>query len=141
MATSTVHPTRPAVPRGRARDRGWWPDAIGAATVFSMLVVVALWVRNQGIQQLADAATGLDSLGRLTGLVAADLLIVQGFLMARVPVIERAYGQDARARTHRLVGFTSFDLMLAHVVLITFGYAGTDHSAVLHELVNLVLTY
>jgi predicted ferric reductase len=139
MATSTVQTTHPAVPGSRAR--GWWPDAIGAVTVFSMLIVVALWVRNQGLQQLTDAATGLDSLGRLTGLVAADLLLIQVFLMARVPVIERAYGQDRLARAHRLVGFASFDLMLAHVVLITFGYADTEHSALVHEFVNLVLTY
>jgi len=28
--------------------------------------------------------------------------------MARVPQIERAYGQDRLARWHRLTGFTSF---------------------------------
>ena len=36
--------------------------------------------------------------------------------MARVPVLERAFGQDRLAAIHRLVGFTSFNLMLAHVV-------------------------
>ena len=41
--------------------------------------------------------------------------------MARVPVLERAFGQDRLARLHRLVGFTSFNLMLAHIVLITWG--------------------
>ena len=39
--------------------------------------------------------------------------------MARVPWVERAFGQDRLARWHRLVGFTSFNLMLAHIVLIT----------------------
>ena len=43
--------------------------------------------------------------------------------MARVPWVEQAWGQDELARTHRLVGFTSFNLMLAHIVLITLGYA------------------
>ena len=46
--------------------------------------------------------------------------------MARVPVLERAFGQDRLARQHRLVGFTSFNLMLAHVVLITWGYAAGE---------------
>ena len=36
--------------------------------------------------------------------------------MARVPLLERAFGQDRLARIHRLVGFTSFNLMLAHIV-------------------------
>ena len=32
--------------------------------------------------------------------------------MARLPLLERAFGQDRLARLHRLVGFTSFNLML-----------------------------
>ena len=43
--------------------------------------------------------------------------------MARVPWFEQAWGQDELARTHRLVGFTSFNLLWAHIVLITLGYA------------------
>ena len=49
--------------------------------------------------------------------------------MARRPVLEQAFGQDRLARLHRLVGFTSFNLMLAHVVLITWGYAAGDLAA------------
>ncbi len=90
-----------------------------------MLVVIALWMSGGGLQDLAEpAGRGLTSLGRLTGLVAADLLLIQVLLMARIPLVERAYGQDELARRHRLVGFSSFNLMLAHVVLITLGYAG-----------------
>jgi len=32
--------------------------------------------------------------------------------MARIPWVERSYGQDALARHHRVVGFSSFALML-----------------------------
>ena len=47
--------------------------------------------------------------------------------MARIPIVEQAWGQDELARVHRLVGFTSFNLMVAHIVLTTLGYsAGTD---------------
>ena len=67
-------------------------------------------------------------MGRLTGLVASVLLLAQVVLMARVPVLESAYGQDRLARIHRIVGFTSFNLMLAHVVAITWGYAARRHS-------------
>ena len=41
--------------------------------------------------------------------------------MARVPVLERAFGQDGLARKHRLVGFTSFNLMLAHILTVPWG--------------------
>ncbi len=49
--------------------------------------------------------------------------------MARVPVLEAAYGQDRLARIHRVVGFTSFNLMFAHIVAITWGYALGDIAA------------
>jgi hypothetical protein len=52
--------------------------------------------------------------------------------MARVPWVEQAWGQDELTRTHRLVGFTSFTLMLAHIVLITLGYAAGPRRPVGH---------
>lgn len=88
-----------------------------------LLLVTYWWVAGGGIGDLAGWETGLTSTGRLTGLVSALLLLAQVVLMARVPLLERAYGQDQLARIHRVVGFTSFDLMVAHVVLITWGYA------------------
>jgi predicted ferric reductase len=106
------------------------------------MVVAGLWFAGGALGQLhGTAGEQLTSLGRLTGLVAADLLLMQVLLMARVPAIERSYGQDELARRHRLVGFTSFNLMLAHVALIVFGYALTAHQRVLPETWTLVRTY
>jgi predicted ferric reductase len=119
----------------------WWLDVVGSLTWASVLVVVALWVADGQLQELGGLASGLRSLGRLTGLVSADLLLVQVLLMARIPMVERVYGQDELARRHRLVGFTSFTLMLAHVVLITIGYAGLDAKNSLIEFWDLVVDY
>jgi predicted ferric reductase len=120
----------------------WWRDAAGVVCWASALVVVALWLRGRGLQGLGSSAgEQLTSLGRLTGLVAADLLLIQVFLMARVPLIERSYGQDELARRHRLIGFWSFNLLLAHVVLITVGYSLTAHAGVLAETWTLVSSY
>jgi predicted ferric reductase len=96
---------------------------VGVAVVASLAVVVALWAGGGGVSALAGWADGLTSLGRLTGLLAADLLLVQVLLMARIPVVERAVGQDRLARWHRLAGFTSFTLMVAHIGLISWGDA------------------
>jgi predicted ferric reductase len=139
-------PARPlrAVPVARAARRRvprWWRDAVGSLTWASMLVVVALWVAGGGLQDLGHVGSGLTSLGRLTGLVASDLLLVQVLLMARIPVVERSYGQDELARRHRLVGFTSFTLMVAHVVLILLGYAALDGRNLVAETWELVVDY
>ena len=106
-----------------------------------LLLVGSWWVAGGGVAELRGWATGLSSLGRLTGLVASDLLLVQVLLMARLPLLESAFGQDRLARIHRVVGFTSFTLMLAHVGLITWGYGAGHLSAVPLTLWNLTATY
>ncbi len=98
----------------------------GSALWISLLLVSYWWATGGGFQDLTAPVTGLTSAGRLTGLVASDLLLVQLLLMARIPWLERAFGQDRLAHIHRLVGFTSLNLMLAHVGLITWGYAAGD---------------
>ena len=83
----------------------------------------------------------MTEIGRLSGLVASYLLLIQVLLMARVPWLEGIWGQDVLARQHRLVGFTSFHLMLVHIVTITLGYAAAADAGVLHEIWLLVTVY
>ena len=143
VSRSTARWQPAAVARQRSvRTPPWWRDAAGSLTWASILVVVALWIADGQIQELRGGlAASLTSLGRLTGLVSADLLLIQVLLMARIPLAERVYGQDELARRHRLVGFTSFNLMLAHVLLIWLGYAGQNHQNVLLQLWHLVVDY
>ena len=143
MTSSPVRVPRRAPARNRTRPvPRWWRDAAGAAAWGSVLVVLGLWVSGRGAQSLTGRpADLLTSLGRLTGLVAADLLLLQVLLMARVPVIERGYGQDELARRHRQVGFWSFNLLILHVALITVGYALGGHTNVVHEAWTITTTY
>lgn len=140
MTATTV---RPAPQRTRLRPSPlWWRDAVGTACWTTALVVVSLWLMGRGAQNLGSGSgQALTSLGRLSGLVSADLLLIQVFLMARVPLVERSYGQDELVRRHRLVGFWSFNLLLLHIVLITAGYSMTGHVNLLREAWTLVSTY
>ncbi len=134
---------RPAHQPQRLRPApAWWRQAVRAAAWVSGLVVAVLWLSGGGLPALGSALSDLlTSLGRLSGLVAADLLLVQVFLMARVPAVERTYGQDELARRHRQVGFWSFNLLILHIALITLGYALTDRTDVLHETWLLVTSF
>jgi predicted ferric reductase len=107
----------------------------------ALAVVVLSWATGGGLAALVEWASGLSSLGRLTGVLASLLMLVQVLLMARVPLFERAFGQDRLAVLHGLVGFTSFTAMIAHVGLITWGYAAGDLLATPGELWYLTLTY
>jgi predicted ferric reductase len=130
---------RPALPVRRTTTPLWWRTAATSIATASLMVVVGLWLQNDGLAALVS--TPFTSLGRLTGLVGSDLLLIQVLLMARLPFVERSFGQDELARLHRLVGFTSFSLVMAHIALITVGYASTDRSSVVGELWHLVWTY
>jgi predicted ferric reductase len=108
----------------------------------SLLVVTALWVRNGGVQ--ATTAGGWEAtvaLGRLSGLLASDLMLLQVLLLARIPLAERAFGQDTLTRWHRWVGFASFHLMVLHIVLVTLGYAGPVHRNAFSQFWSLVVSY
>jgi predicted ferric reductase len=143
----TLAPALPRVALRRTavrRTPTWWRASTRDAAVLSLLLVTGLWAYPHGLADLGGGlAAALTSLGRLTGLVAADLLLVQVLLMARVPMIERAWGQDELARLHRLVGFTSFSLMVAHIALVGLGYAGLDgrgYAGLLGELWSMTTT-
>ncbi|PUA82257.1 ferredoxin reductase family protein [Nocardioides currus] len=110
---------------------------LGAA----LALVTWWWIDGGGLGDLGGWASALMSIGRWTGLLASVLLLTQVVLMARVPVLERAFGQDRLAAIHRLVGFSSFTLMLAHVVLVTWGYGDGSALRWPGELWDLTLTY
>lgn len=126
-ASSVSAPPAPAVPLAhRPARRALWHAAATAVIWLTSLFVVALWVAGGGVTAtLGFDAETLTTLGRLTGLVGANLLLYQVLLMARIPLFERGFGRDAITRMHRFVGFWSFWLMGAHIVLLVLGYAAT----------------
>lgn len=133
--------TRPTFSREVRPIPRWWRDASTGLFWTVLLYVVALWVTDSGLSDLAHLGSGLTSAGRLTGLLASALLLVQVVLMARVPFIEQAWGQDQLTRVHRVVGFSSFSLMVAHIVLITLGYAATGPLGLWGTIVDFTLNY
>ena len=125
----------------RARVDAGVRAGAGASLWLSLLLVTYWWIADRGLQDLTGWATGLTSAGRISGLVASVLLLAQVVLMARVPALERAFGQDRLARIHRVVGFASFNLMVAHIVTVTWGYAAGQLPRTPATLWDLTLNY
>ncbi len=140
--TSLAPVSRLVAPPARRFGQALWRLAAVTLIWATSLFVLALWVSGGGIQSLlaVDGDT-LTTLGRLTGLVSANLLLYQVLLMARVPVFERGFGRDGITRLHRLVGFWSFWLLMAHLVLITVGYAITSRTNVIVQAWSFVWDY
>lgn len=138
---STPPTERPAAVAPLRHTPTWWRDTSGAAVWLLLLGVTALWIHGGGLADVGSVGGFLSSFGRLTGLIASALLLVQVFLMARVPWFEKAWGQDELVRSHRLIGFTSFNLMLAHILLITLGYAAGTSEGIWGTIVDFIVNY
>ena len=104
------------------------------------VVVVGLWWRQGGIGDIHDTPTLLTSLGRVTGLLGAFLALVELLLLARLPVFD-TISLDRVATWHRRNGTACLALIVAHAVLVTAGYALTDHVGFLGELGDLLSGY
>ena len=141
-----AQPLQPSIAGGRAVGADARLDRsvrFGAtlALWFGLLLVTYWWDVDGGISDLGNLASGLTSVGRLTGLWSADLLLIQVLLMSRLPLLEHAFGRDRLARIHRIVGFTSFTLLMVHIVTIIAGYASARWAAVLSTTWDLITNY
>ncbi|WP_448231074.1 ferredoxin reductase family protein [Microbacterium lacticum] len=144
-ASAPSAPAASAAPRRAVApatlDAAWHAAAVAFIWLTS-LAIAALWVAGGGVQAvLGGGAESANTLGRLTGLTSANLLLYQVLLMARVPLFERGIGRDAIARMHRITGFWSFWLMLAHVVLLVVGYSQQAGVSLLAQAWDLAWNY
>jgi predicted ferric reductase len=104
-------------------------------------LVVAMWVRHGGLNQLGSASAKLTAAGQITALVGTYGALVQVLLMSRSPWLERRFGMDGLAQWHRWLGFLVTILISAHVVFSTVGYALGDGNSVATEAWTLITTY
>src|ERR1700736_7082540 len=109
--------------------------------IVNAALVVAMWVRHGGLNQLGSPSAKLTAAGQLTALVGTYAALVQILLMSRSPWLERRFGMDGLAQWHRWLGFGVTTLIGAHVIFTTVGYALGNGNSVLAEAWNLVTTY
>ncbi|HEY6595100.1 MAG TPA: ferric reductase-like transmembrane domain-containing protein [Asanoa sp.] len=83
----------------------------------------------------------LTNAGRVVGLVAGYVLLVQVLLMARLRLFDRWVGADRLARWHRENGGFVVVAVLSHAALILLGYAGLDRISPLGEAKRLLTGY
>ncbi|MFE2598534.1 ferric reductase-like transmembrane domain-containing protein [Streptomyces sp. NPDC059396] len=101
--------------------------------------VLALWWSDT--ESVVGAAGWLTGAGRITGLLAGYGCAVLVLLMARIPVLDHTIGTDRMARWHATGGRYTISLVLAHVLLIIWGYSLTSHSGAVDQTKTLVLDY
>jgi predicted ferric reductase len=104
-------------------------------------LILAMWLRHGGLDQLTTVAGTLTAVGQLTALYGTYLALLQLVLMSRSPWLESVFGMDRLAAAHRWIGFACVWLLLGHGVFTTIGYALADGSGVIEEFWTLITTY
>jgi len=133
VSPATVPAARPRSPR-RVTAR-----AVLATIVLGGVAALALWWR--ATPSVSGLGGWLTNAGRITGLLAGYGVIVQVALMARIPAVERGVGADRLARWHGMGGRYVVSLVVAHALLITWGYSVTAHNGVPGEAWTLLRSY
>jgi predicted ferric reductase len=127
--------------RRPARQRPFVVDVLAALAGLGLGITIALAITAESAGSLSAPGGIATALGRVTGLVAAYGMVIVVLLVARIPPLERAIGQDRLVAWHRRLGPWPLYLLTAHAVLITVGYAQAAHDGLLHQLGQLLWTY
>jgi predicted ferric reductase len=115
--------------------------AVVAVLWLGLLVSVAPWWTQTEAGSIRDAGSALTAAGRITGLVAGYVLLVQVLLTSRLPVFERWIGTERVLRWHRDAGPTLLVAVLAHASSILVGYAFQEKVSLLDEATVLLRDY
>jgi predicted ferric reductase len=89
-------------------------------------VIVWIWVGNDNLNfSFAPSLTAavLARFGALAGLLGAYLALIQVLLLARLPWLDRVAGFDRLTVWHRRNSYACLALVLAHTVMVVWGYA------------------
>jgi len=105
------------------------------------VVILAMWLRHGGLDDLGAPGAIPTAIGQLTGLYAAYLALLQLVLMSRSPWLDQVFGMDRLAWAHRWLGFATVWLIVAHGIFTVTGYAFGDGRGILDELVVIETTY
>ena len=126
-------------PVNRERARGPHPHAVLAAIAAGAVAAMGLWWHNT--PSIHGSGDWLTNAGRVSGLLAGYGVVVLVALMARLPPLERGIGADRLARWHARGGRYVVSLVVAHGLLITWGYAVTAHTNVVSQTKTLLVSY
>jgi predicted ferric reductase len=113
--------------------------ALVAAIGVGAVAVIGLWWNDTA--SIVGLGGWLTNAGRVTGLLAGYLVAVLLVLMSRAPFLEHGIGADKLAKLHAHGGRYTVGLIAAHAVLITWGYAVTAHTDVVHQTNSLLMSY
>ena len=140
---SHARPSRAAssVPIAPALQRLVRPEDVVGFLGANAVLIVLMWIRHGGVDQLGTVAGIATATGQVTALLGTYLAMLQLLLMSRAPVLDRLFGRDKLTLAHRWIGFGTVWLLVAHGIFTTIGFAMADGQSVFGEAWTLITTW
>ena len=123
---------------GRDQAVRFPPETVLAAMAVGALAILLMWWHDG--PALSNPGDVITSAGDVCGLLAGYGVVVQVALMARLPPVERGVGADRLARWHARNGRWVVCILVAHALLIIWGYAVSANAPVTSEAWSVVTT-
>jgi predicted ferric reductase len=120
----------PDVPKKRGPAGRW---LVLVLLWLGLVVTVLPWWLDTPPGSLQNTAASLTAAGRITGLIAGYVLLIQVLLVSRLSLLERWIGAEQLTRWHRDIGATLVISVLTHVALIVVGYAALGKISLLSQ--------
>jgi predicted ferric reductase len=136
-------PAQPPIPDDRPPAEAVSGNRLLVVLLFfsGLATSVSLWLFDTQAGAVNDTATLMLAGGRITGLIGGYVLFIQLLMMSRVSWLEEWVGARDLLRWHRWLGTSLVVFVLAHIVLITFGYAKTADTGVVDQGWTIITTF
>ncbi len=134
----------PTAAQGHTSNRApkpWFVNVCVALAGLGLGIVLGLVAINETSGTLAAPGGWFTASGRLTGFVSAYLMCLLVVVMTRIPWLERSVGQDRLVAWHRRIGPWTIWMVIAHVVLITIGYAALNGQGLWRQVWTFITQY
>jgi predicted ferric reductase len=106
-----------------------------------MFAGLVLWWVDTPTASVDSTPAALIEAGRITGLIAGYVLLVQILLMSRVGWLDRRVSANALVGLHRDLGGLLVVMVLAHATFTIVGYARTEGVSFVGETKTMLTTY
>ncbi|HEY7224425.1 MAG TPA: ferredoxin reductase family protein [Micromonosporaceae bacterium] len=127
---------RPLPRRGHGTRRlviaSFWAGLVGS---------VALWWFHTPTGSIVDVGSGLIEAGRITGMAAGYVLLVQVLMMSRVGWLDRTISANNLLGAHRDLGFMLVVTVLLHMSLIVVGYAKLSEVSIVEQTTTMLTSF
>jgi predicted ferric reductase len=124
--------------QNRLKGRRWREDIL---ITFSWLLIafpLAIYFANHAFGDFTSFGKLLTGVGIIAGLIGTSLILLMLLLAARIPYVEKTFGQDKLINLHGKIGKPAFYFITAHIIFLTFSYTVGTSSNFFTETFSLL---